>query len=457
MTRTAAPRRRQGGQALVVLALVGTVVFGFAALALDQGVGMSDRRDLQAIADSAALAGARSLASGTDAAHQVAIQYAARNLGLSPSSVSGCTGSGSGQCPAGAHTSGTYTFTLADGSASLDLSIQHTRRTLVAGVLGITTAVTGTGARAARPGPLTLSANYALVGLGGTVQVNGGGTGSPSGDVTGAVYALGNFGANNGPHAVALPSGLTNYDGTACSPSGGNHVDVGGASNTDNYTLGGVSGAGLRTGIGAPTGFPGFTPTTTGPTYAANAPAAVDASGQWKPGTYDGWYPNGSTHAKLDPGVYVIKNVTGGISLHNLTNAIATAQGTEDASGGVAFVLDSSDNGSALTFSNSTLNGLDDLSGGTRTPADPQGTHNFVVYASGFTGDTDFGGATLSGIVYLPNSNSGSHGNSSWSLTGSVWMSTFTLNGGGNGTQTFQWVCGLGAISANGGSNGLLR
>ncbi len=209
--------------------------------------------------------------------------------------------------------------------------------------------------------------------------------------------------------------------------------------------------------MGAPTGFPGFAPTTTGPTYGLNAVAAVDGVGNWNPGTYSGWYPNGALHTRLNPGVYVIKNVIASISLINLTNAIATAQGTEDASGGVAFVLDSSDNLSSLSFSNTTLNGLDDLSGGTRNPADPQGTHNFVIYAPGFTGSTDFAGATLSGIAYLPNSDGGSHGNSSYTLTGSVWLHSYTLNGGGNGAQLFRWVCGLSAISSNGGNSGLLR
>ncbi|HEX3607123.1 MAG TPA: hypothetical protein VH134_14470, partial [Candidatus Dormibacteraeota bacterium] len=325
-------------------------------------------------------------------------------------------------------------------------------------------AVTASGARASKPGPATQAVNYAIVGVGGDVQVNGGGTGNPSGDVTGAVYALGNFGANNGPHAVALPATVSGYTGSACTPSTANHVDVGGSSDTGNYTLGGVSGANLNTGVSAPTGLSGFAPTTTGPTYSLNSASAWDASGNWNPGTYSGWYPSGTSvknvglvHTKMNPGVYVIQNVTSGIALSNLANATATTQGTEDASGAVAIVLDSSDNGSSLSFSNVTLNGLDDLSGGTKSPADPQGTHNMVIYAAGFTGDTNFGGVNLSGIAYLPNSSSGSHGNSSWTLTGSVWLNSFTLNGGGNGTQLFQWVCGLGAISSSWGSWGLLR
>ncbi|HEX3607161.1 MAG TPA: Tad domain-containing protein, partial [Candidatus Dormibacteraeota bacterium] len=321
-----ARRRRQGGQALVVLALVGLALFGFGAIALDQGVGMSDRRDLQAIADSASLAGARSLPTSAATANWVALQYAARNLSLSPSAATpACSAT---TCAAGGHTIGNYTFTLTDNSGSLDLSISHTRRTLVAGVLGITTAVTASGARASKPGPATQAVNYAIVGVGGDVQVNGGGTGNPSGDVTGAVYAQGNFGANNGPHAVALPATVSGYTGSACSPSTANHVDVGGSSDTGNYTLGGVAGANLNTGVSAPTALTGFAPTTTGPTYSLNSASAWDASGNWNPGTYSGWYPSGTSvnnvglvHTKMNPGVYVIQNVTSGIALSNLANA----------------------------------------------------------------------------------------------------------------------------------------
>ncbi len=458
-----AHRRQQRGQALIVLALVGLAVFGAGAIALDQGMSMADRRDLQADADAASLAGARSGLT-TNAGNYVALQYLAKSLSFTITGLSGPSCTGSSVCPAGTYTAGSYTITLTDnGTTSLDVSISHRRHTLVAGVIGTSTVTTASSARAEVPGPATVAVNYAVVGLGGDVDIDGGGTSSPSGNVGGAVYADGTFGANNGPHAVVLPATLTNYDGTACSPSTTNHVDVGGTSNSGSYTLGGVSSAHLNTSVSAPSGLAGLAPTTTGPTYAANSASAYDSSGNWQPGTYDGWYPSGtvsknsSSHTLLDPGVYVIRNVTSGIALSDLSNAISTAQGTADTTGAVVFVLDSSDNGSSLSFSNVTLNGLDDLSGGTQSPSDPEGTHNFVIYASGFTGDTDFGGATLSGIMYLPNSSSGSHGNSSWTLTGSVWINAFTLKGGGNGTQLFQWVCGLGAIESNGGSGGLIR
>jgi Flp pilus assembly protein TadG len=186
VTAMTSRRRRCGGQAILVLALAGSVVFGFGAMALDQGISMADRRDLQGTADAAALAAARSSSQGLDAEHLVAMQYLAGNIGFAMSSVTGCTGSGSGQCPAGTYTVGDYTVTMSDTASTLDLDIQHRRTTLVAGVLGISTAVTGSAARAASSLPavgaacgiciLDPSASSALsmVTSGGIVSVTGG-------------------------------------------------------------------------------------------------------------------------------------------------------------------------------------------------------------------------------------------------------------------------------------------
>jgi Flp pilus assembly protein TadG len=447
-------RRAQRGQALVVMALVGLAMFGFGAIALDQSVGMADRRDLQSAVDSAALAGARSSSSGAAAEHYIAMQYLAKSLNFSMSSVSGCTSTSN--CPTGSYTLGNYTFAVADTGRGLDISVQHSRRTLIAGVLGFSTAVAGTAARAQPAGPLMTAANYAMVGLGGDLLIHGGGVqGDPSGDVGGAVYAYGNFGANNQPHAVQEPAALTDgATGSSCSPAVSTHVDLGGNSNNLYYQIGGGSGT-QNTGVARPSGFSNQAPTTTGGTYTAASPLAKDGSGNWKPGTYIGWYP---TSGKLNAGVYVIKSTVTGIDLHNLQNLTPStpAPGTVDSSGAIAFVLDSSDNGSALTFTNSNLNGIDDITGTGRNP-DPQGTHNFVVYGAGFTGSLDFAGATLSGIVYLPNSDASSHGNSSYTIYGSTWINSFTLNGGGNGTQQFKWVCGLSSVIANSGGSGLVR
>ncbi len=67
--------QRQKGQAVVIvgamivaLTILGTMVF-------DVGLAVSDRRNLQAYADSAALAGSRSYSQGVNRAHWVAMQY----------------------------------------------------------------------------------------------------------------------------------------------------------------------------------------------------------------------------------------------------------------------------------------------------------------------------------------------------------------------------------------------
>lgn len=443
--------RAERGQALVVMALVGMAMFGFGAVALDQSVGMADRRDLQATVDSAALAGARSSSSGSATEHWIAMQYLAKSLGFTTASVSGQGCTSSSNCPAGTYTVGNYTFTIADSGKGLDINAQHSRRTLLAGVLGFNTAVDGTAARAQPTGPSITPANYAMVGLGGSVQINGGGvTGDPSGNVGGSVYAYGNFGANNGPHSVELPDDVVDgATGSACVPTTATHVDLGGSADDDNYT---ISGGGTQNDdVSKPSGFVGQAPTTTGSTYTTTL-LAKDLSGNWKPGTYDGIYPS---NGKLNPGVYVIKNVTSSIALDSLQNLVATSPGTVDGSGAVAFVLDSSDTGN-LTFSSSTLNGIDDLTG-TGNNTDPQGTHNFVVYGAGYTGTTDFADSVLSGIVYLPNSNGGSHGNRSYTIYGSTWVNSYTLNGGGNGVQQFKWVCGLSSVVNNTAGSGLVR
>jgi len=458
----------ENGQALVLIALVSVVLCGLAALALDIGVATSDRRALQQYSDAAALAGAVAFGDSgpqPDTANLVAMEYVAKNLSVSlPSGCSATGGSGgTPSCPAGTYTIGKYTITLTDtGTSTMDLSIQNKQPAFMAAIIGFTGVTDGASARAVKPVPRSASIGYALVGLRGDVQVNGGGTGSPSGDVSGAVYAYGNFGANNGPHAVSLPSNVSDGNGNACSPTAANHVDVGGSSDSLNYKIGGSSGANLNPNTPAPSLLTGGAPSATGPTYAPGSSSAV-SGGSWQPGTYNGWYPSASSSqvshppSTMAPGVYVIKNVTSGISVDGLTNKTAGAQGAYDTSGAVAVVVDSSDNGSTLDFSGSTLNGLDDSTGGTGSTPDPEGTHNYVVYGAGFTGGTDFGGAALTGIVYLPNSDASSHGNASWTLSGSVWVNTFSLKGGGNGTQVFQYVCNLSVVVPRGGAGGLVR
>ncbi|MBI3979526.1 MAG: Tad domain-containing protein [Chloroflexi bacterium] len=72
-------RRRQRGQALVLVTLMIVVLLGFAGLTLDSGVAYWNRRMLQNAVDGAALAGARALPKYPDVAIATAYDYAGQN------------------------------------------------------------------------------------------------------------------------------------------------------------------------------------------------------------------------------------------------------------------------------------------------------------------------------------------------------------------------------------------
>jgi hypothetical protein len=273
------------------------------------------------------------------------------------------------------------------------------------------------------------------------------------------VYAFGDFGANNGPHSTGVPGVQTNYDGTACPGNPVTNVDFGGASNSLTYHQEAPAAPPLVVGNNktAPTTFDTAGPTIAAPVYAT-AGAAKDGLGRWKPGVYNGFAPSGGL---MNAGVFKIIN-TANPNFGSITNTIYTASGTEDTTGAVAIILDSSDTGT-LGISGAVLNGLDDLHAanynGTR---DPQGTHNFVIFggngATGFAGSIDIGpGAStdLSGIVYLPKTTYSDHGSATVRFTGST---TFkSVSSSGTADIKFSWVCGLNAVAAVGSGGGLIR
>jgi hypothetical protein len=427
----------------VLVALMMTAILGVAAIAIDLTSAMSDRRVLQAAADSAALAGARSYPQGTDAAHWVAMQYLARELGFTLP-LSSCTAVGS--CPGGTYAPGSYTIALADASPlALDVSVRHRKPTLFGGVIGFTTVTSGASGRAAAIQPTTTTINYTLAAISGDMQINGGGTSAPSGDVQGPVYAHGSFGANNASHAPKVPTVQYGYDGKPCAGSPANHLDNGGVTNSLIYQWTPPVPPGTNnTGVAAP-GTVGSGPSSTGPTYTTTG-AAKDSKGNWNPGIYNGVYPSGG---KMNPGVYQVVNVTKSISLGTITNVIAAPSGVLDSSGAVAIVLDGTDTGS-LDISNASLNGVDDLgSGGTR---DPEGTHDFVLYGQGYKGGVSVGStanASLTGIVYLPTSALSFNGNANATFTGSLMVASVSMSGGGGGSVAFDWICGLQAVDGS--------
>jgi Flp pilus assembly protein TadG len=463
---TSHARRSQGGQAVVIvgamivaLTILGTMVF-------DVGLALSDRRNLQAYSDSAALAGARSYSQqGVSRAHWVAMQYLGASLGFAIPTGS-CASTAS--CPAGTYSVLSYQITLSDSYRAggilnyptvLDVVVSHQQPSVFARMIGYSTVKTAASARATPPGPQIAGAAYAVAAVSGDAMINGGGAAFQT--VTGPVYAYGSFGANNGPHSTGVPSVQTNYDGSTCLGSPGNFLDNGGGANGLNYHT--TDGGPMGNTLGVP---PNFDFDTATPQPAAGAPtyfsagAAKDGAGNWKPGIYNGFAPSGGT---MNGGVYKIIN-SASLALGSITNTVHTTSGTSNGANAIAIVIDSSDTG-GLDISSAVLNGLDDLNPpGYTGVRDPAGTHNFVIFGGhgvgGYTGGITIGpGAStdMSGIIYAPDSPYRSNGNSSPQFAGSLVVSTMTVNGGGNGAQVFHWVCGLNAIAGQPYSGGLVR
>jgi len=72
-------RRGERGQALIIFVLAAGVLFGFTAMAIDVGMILHQRRELQNTADAAALAGAIELPNSPGLAHDMAQQWAELN------------------------------------------------------------------------------------------------------------------------------------------------------------------------------------------------------------------------------------------------------------------------------------------------------------------------------------------------------------------------------------------
>ena len=457
----------QRGQAIVIVAamivafvIVGTMVF-------DVGLAMSDRRNLQAHADAAALAGARSYGpAGTSKAHWVAMQYLAPALGFAvPTGACGSAAS----CPAGTYSVAGYQITMSDSfrpngilnyPSVLDVVVSHQQPSIFARMVGYALLTTAASARASIPGPEINGSVYAVAAVSGDAMINGGGAAFQT--VTGPVYAYGSFGADNGPHSTGVPGVQTNYDGMQCPGNPTNFLDNGGAGNALNFHT--VDGSALpdASNVTPPDNFDNASPVPAGspPPMYVSAAQAKDGLGNWKPGVYNGFAPSGG---KMNGGVYKIINAAN-LNLGTITNTTYTLSGTSDPTGAVAIVLDSSDTGS-LDISKATLNGLNDLNPATALGTrDPMGTHNFVLFGgngpNAFTGSMSVGPSAttdMSGIIYMPKVAYSSQGNSSPLFTGSFTVASMTVTGGGNGVQVFHWVCGLNAIAGQPFQGGLLR
>ncbi|GAC1341602.1 MAG: pilus assembly protein [Candidatus Dormibacteria bacterium] len=294
---------------LVVVSLMSVLIFGIAALVIDQGISMADRRDLQTYSDSAALAGARQYqyTAGVDAAHYVAMQFLAKTLGFpSPSTGSPVAGNGGGvlctspsTCPAGTYAAagGAYAITLADSAATFDVAVQHARSPLLAGVLGIGSLSTGSSARIALstacpafcvlnprlPGALTVSGSPASLAIaGGSLVVNS-----------------------------SAPDGITINTGTlALNPGDGSIGVVGGFRTVGGGSISPTPAIGVPPVVEPPVlanmPVPAFPPGT-----AVQSMPPITTDLYLNPGVYNRIDVTGGGHAFLNPGIYVI---TGGMS-----------------------------------------------------------------------------------------------------------------------------------------------
>lgn len=88
--------RSERGQTMVLTTLFVAALLGIAALVLDLGTWFRDQRDLQAVADAAALAGAQELPEDTGLASAHANDYTAKNGGPQPAVTFSSTISGFG-------------------------------------------------------------------------------------------------------------------------------------------------------------------------------------------------------------------------------------------------------------------------------------------------------------------------------------------------------------------------
>src|SRR5258708_29358700 len=172
-------RQSQSGQAIVIvgamliaLTILGTMVF-------DVGLSMSDRRNLQAYADAAALAGARSYGpAGPDRAHWVALQYLAPTLGFAlPTGACGSPAS----CPAGTYSVAGFNIQLLDSfrvngiynyPSVLDVLLQHQQPSIFARMIGYSLLKTAASARASTSGPQLIRAAYAVAAVSADANIN---------------------------------------------------------------------------------------------------------------------------------------------------------------------------------------------------------------------------------------------------------------------------------------------
>jgi Flp pilus assembly protein TadG len=409
-------KRNRRGQVTVLFALSAIPLFGFAAIAFDLGATMQDRRNLQAFADDAAIAGAWEYKTGPNVSankvHWIAMQYLQQPLNFTLPQSS-CTSLSA--CPAGTYTLGAYTVTLADpGSNRLDLSISHAEPAIFAKILGAGTVNAGSSARATQPyvAPCGLcimhdtAPNALDIQGNGAVSVTGAGFMDNSSDPTLAAHLEANGGLTvSAPYSIGIaPGGGWTQSGTGgFSPAPVPKPPV--ADPLANVAL----------------------PTTPGP------PCLVGpTSGTANPGCYT-TLGGGGAVVNLNPGTYVITSqiLLGdfGVSGTGVTLYFACALWPTPclSVGEVGATVIGSSNGS-LNISAPAANSGQPYPG-MAIFFDRNNTSQLTLQSNG--------SATITGTIYAPSAQLHTSGNGGYTINGTVIIKTALLSG--NGALNFSY------------------
>ena len=239
-------RRRQAGQAIVLVALVLTVLFGFLGLAMDGGRGYLDRRHVQGSVDAAALAAAYDYMNHSDysRAEVAAVSQYANNERLYSAPTCGGYGTVSVSCAFGDPTNQALTISVTDHSiAGVTFTVTGTHRINVAvmQVLGAPPTMT-VGATATALARHT-GTNGAAIQTLSPGNCNGSGpsltfTGTSTTSITGDIWSNGSIGDNGAANGSVNgnvidvcpnypPSALPNFTVSGAQANGFNIPDPG--------------------------------------------------------------------------------------------------------------------------------------------------------------------------------------------------------------------------------------
>ena len=420
--------KSEKGQAIILIAFAIVGLVGFAALAIDGGRALSDKRHAQNAADTSAFAAALAKIQGGDF---TAVTQAARNRALSNGYNNGANPNGSSSIVEVNLCSDTGIVCQglpvgANASEYIRVKITSTINTSFARVLGRTTVTTAAEAIAhastVPPVPTYISAALAAFKKSGTSF-----TGTGNGELT--VNGSGIFSNSTDtdcPNGAMKLGGSITFDIDTSYSTPGSVCTIGGQTLTDpTETVDQVD-------------IPDFSSVYPTPTINCGpAPSPQLIGNEYQPGTYNGL--NISGDYSFAPGNYCfngnVRLLSGNVTAHNVNFRMNSGQ--FKTSGNSTFTCSNmlfygAPGSSGLSFNGGSNNCTDVTfylaDGGIDTTGNSSST--FVAPTSG----------TYAGVLfYLPNSNTSSitiNGNSGSTFTGRIFAigSTVTINGNNNTT-----------------------